>query len=242
MTFLKDQFPFAGQSGRLAPVAFALAALALLGVPQPAKAQDIAEGTVCEAPKDQDTKSACVPAVLECSLVTGYGRSKEEADRLFKGCIRKMVPQFKRATQVSGDAVRRAFSDGSESPATDKAAARRKAQEQAAVAAAQTKREKEQQLASQQRVDVVRQACITGQGTLDVILGPTYVDGRRFGGLDAWAYRGQSVQPVADPDAVAIGTCSVQFTQGNRNVVGRIGLNALGPSGVPPAPAASNGN
>jgi hypothetical protein len=221
-------------------VLFGLIALNLaiipLGAAQPARAQDSMRGTVCEAATDDDTISACTTAGIECAFVTTYGRTDEEKDRMYKNCIRKTVARYKHAADANGDAVRREYSDGPEDRAASKAAERK-----TVAASIPAKSQKELQLASQQRTDAVRQTCLTGRGTLNVV-GATFVDGARFHVPSVWANDGQMVQPVADPDAVASGKCTVDFRQGGHSFVGRIAMGSLRPAGTASAHAATGGN
>ena len=220
----------------------ATSTLILLGAVQLARAQSTdvendVKGTACEAPKDESTNAACTTAILDCAFVTMYGRTSEEKDRLYKGCIRKIVARYKAASDAAGDAVRREFSDGPEDRAAAKAAARQKAQAQAAAAALQAKKQKEPRLTEQERADAVRQACSrTGFQKLEVV-GTAFVDGSKFGVPSSWAYDGQIVQPIGDTDAVASGKCSVDFKEGNQSDVGRIDMGSLKPSGTQPAQA-----
>lgn len=207
-----------------APVASGLAtsALILLGAAsasaQSTNVEADVKGTACEAPTDENTETACATALLECAFVTSYGRTDEEKDRLYRGCIKKIVARYKQASDAAGDAVRREFSDGPVDRAATKAAEKKKAQEQAAAAAAQAK----QQQVAQQRYDAVKQNCLTGQGTLSVT-GTMELQGR-----DAvFLYSGDVVQPIADPDAVARGQCSVAFTRQGRDYSGTLPLAFL---------------
>ena len=68
------------------------------GATQSASAQEAVKGTACEAPADENTRSACVVAILNCAFVTGYGRTAEEKDRIYRGCIRKLVARYKQET------------------------------------------------------------------------------------------------------------------------------------------------
>jgi hypothetical protein len=203
----------------------ATSALILLGASLPANAQsggveaDL-KGTPCEAPADESTQMACMVATFNCVSVLSYGRTREEQDRLYRGCVRKLYARAKLASDATGDAVRQEFSDGPEDRAAEKAAAQRKAQQQAAEAAAQAR----QQQAMQDHYDAVKQACLTGQGTLTTT-GPTALRGRDAIFLSS----GEVVQPIADPNAVASGRCSVTFTRNRREFSGTLSIAQLDP-------------
>jgi hypothetical protein len=133
--------------------------------------------------------------------------------------------------------------DAAKQQAVAKAAADQKAQQDAAAATAAAQQQAEQQQAAQQQAEAaqqnaeaVKKACTTGQGTLSA-KGTTSIDLTKGGVLDTWVYTGQVVQPVADPDAVAAGKCSVEFTHGEHDVAGRISLGSLEAANAPPAQA-----
>jgi hypothetical protein len=204
-----------GMSGLLAvPTAgaTAISVFFLLGAAQPASAQEVVKGTACETPKDDNTRNACVAAILECAFVRHNGQTEEEKNQIYKSCIRKIVARYQQTMDSTGDAVgRRDSSD---------------------------KRQRANQQVAQQRDDIVKRDCITGQGMLAVV-GTTSVDPERYSVKEIWTHDEQVVRPVADPDAVGAGKCSIQFTQDNRDIVGKIDIRSLKPSGIPRVPDAN---
>jgi hypothetical protein len=196
-----------------------LSALALSAGTQPAKAQDNdnpINGTICEAPTDEDIKQACVVATLDCAFVTIYGHTREEQDRLYKGCIRKIVARYAPAARATRKAIKREFSDN----AADTPAAPQKPHKPTAGEIAFAKKQQE----IQQDLDAVKQACLSGQGYLSA-KGTLQLQGSQ----PVFIYSGQTVQPIADPDAVASGRCSVSFTQNGHDFTGTLSLVQLDP-------------
>ena len=111
--------------------------------------------------------------------------------------------------------------------ADEKAAADAKAQADADAAKAQQALQDAAAQAAQAGADAVKQACATGQGTLRMTGAATNLEGAQAGITTVYVFSGQVVQPVADPDAVADGKCSVEFTRDGSDLTGKLPLSSL---------------
>jgi hypothetical protein len=135
--------------------------------------------------------------------------------------------------------VKRYDSEIAAQEAAKKAEEEKKAADEKAAQEAQQQQLQEQQAAEQRRQEALKQACMTGQGDLQ-ITGTTVVEGAAHGIVAIYAFNGQSVQPIADPDAVNGSKCTITFTRGNSTIQGTVPLNYLTVVADASAPPASS--